>query len=137
MTRTQFNTIRARTSTFLHAAGSFRGVTMAREFAREFYKSAAWQKMREYILIRDKYKCTRCGKSGDLEVHHIKHLTPDNIHDVAITLNDANLTTLCRDCHFAVHEADRAKGNHQQRASECEAGFKFDANGYLVPVVEK
>lgn len=112
---------------------------MARDFAKQFYKSEAWQRMREYILIRDKYKCTRCGRSGNLEVHHIIHLTPDNIHNALITLNDANLTTLCRDCHFAVHEADRAKGNkeHSQPAADCDEGFRFDERGYLVPLNEK
>ena len=106
-----------------------------KDFAKAFYKSEAWQRMRSYILIRDKYKCTRCGRSGDLEVHHIIHLTPDNINDAAVTLNDKNLTTLCRDCHFAVHEADRARGNREHGGSkDCEDGFCFDERGYLVPV---
>lgn len=111
---------------------------MSRDFAKAFYASADWQKMREYILIRDKYKCTRCGRSGNLEVHHIKHLTPENIHDAAVTLNDANLTTLCRDCHFEVHTEDRARGNHEHNAQQdCADGFRFDENGYLVPLDEK
>ena len=111
---------------------------MARDFAKAFYASPEWQKMREYILIRDKYKCTRCGRSGNLEVHHIKHLTPENINNAAITLNDANLTTLCRDCHFDVHADDRARGNHEHNApKECADGFVFDANGYLVPLEGK
>ena len=108
---------------------------MARDFAKAFYKSAAWQKMREYVLIRDKYKCTRCGRSGDLEVHHIVHLTPENIFDSKVTLNDANLITLCRDCHFAVHEEDRERGNREHnQGKECEDGFIFDKMGYLIPV---
>jgi len=113
---------------------------MARDFAKAFYKSAEWQRMRTFVLIRDKYKCQRCGRSGALEVHHIKHLTPDNINDAMVTLNEANLITLCRDCHFKEHELDRARGNTEHtaagRPAECEDGYGFDANGYLVPLDE-
>ena len=108
---------------------------MARDFAKAFYKSAEWQHMREYVLMRDQYRCRRCGQAGQLEVHHIKHLTPDNINDALVTLNDKNLITLCRDCHFKEHELDRARGNHEQNAAkDCDEGFAFDANGYLVPL---
>ena len=111
---------------------------MAREFAKAFYKSEAWQNKRNYILIRDQYRCKRCGKSGALEVHHIIHLTPENIHDAAITLSDENLTTLCLDCHFAVHEEDKKRGQKirasKEKKSDCSDGFMFDANGFLVPV---
>lgn len=108
---------------------------MAREFAVSFYKSPEWQKKRAYILIRDKYKCVKCGSTGDLEVHHITHLTPDNIHDANVTLNDANLITLCRDCHFAEHSKDKAngirngKGKHHE---DCGKEYMFDENGFLV-----
>ena len=30
--------------------------------------------------MRDRYMCTRCGRPAE-EVHHIKHLTPENIND--------------------------------------------------------
>lgn len=111
---------------------------MAREFARAFYKSDEWQKMREYILIRDKYRCQKCGKSGALEVHHVIHLTPDNINNTAITLNDRNLITLCRDCHFKEHEQEKIEGAKRAASNEkrpdCGEGFRFDENGFLVPV---
>ena len=107
---------------------------MARDFAKKFYNSKKWEKMREYILIRDKYKCCRCGDTGVLEVHHKIHLTPGNIDDANITLNEKNLITLCRDCHFAVHEEDKAHGNRQKNQKpDCETGFRFDENGFLVP----
>ena len=94
--------------------------------------------MRSYILMRDKYRCTMCGGADALEVHHIKHLSPENINDAMVTLNDANLTTLCRDCHFKVHERDKVFGSQQyaekHSAGDCDADFRFDENGYLVPV---
>ena len=108
---------------------------MARDFARKFYRSKKWGKVREYILIRDKYKCQRCGETGALEVHHKIHLTEGNIDDANITLNENNLVTLCRDCHFAVHEEDKARGNREKnQKQDCETGFRFDENGFLIPV---
>ena len=97
--------------------------------------------MRAYILMRDHYKCTRCGSAADLEVHHIKHLTPANINDASVTLNDANLITLCRECHFREHIQDKLDGtkeyNNANRAvRDCSPEFRFDENGYLVPVGE-
>lgn len=108
---------------------------MARDFAKQFYRSQKWQKMREYILIRDQYKCQRCGDTGSLEVHHKIHLTPYNIHNADITLNEKNLHTLCRNCHFAEHEEEKKLGNKKkEKKQECETGFRFDENGFLVPV---
>jgi len=114
---------------------------MARDFAKAFYNSKEWAKVRAYVLMRDHYKCTRCGQSGALEVHHIVHLTPDNINDAAVTLNDGNLTTLCRDCHFKEHAADKLNGTanynaEHKAAGDCDEGFSFDKNGYLVPVAK-
>lgn len=109
---------------------------MARDFAKQFYRSVEWQHMRQYILIRDKYTCQRCHGAkhcGQLEVHHKIHLTPENIHDASIALNDSNLITLCRDCHFEVHEEDKLRGNGQRYEHEdCDSGMMFDENGYLV-----
>ncbi len=114
---------------------------MARDFAKSFYNSKEWARVRAYVLMRDHYKCTRCGKSGDLEVHHIEHLTPANINDAAVTLNDGNLTTLCRDCHFKEHAADKLNGTAEYNAAnktprDCDADFQFDEKGYLVSVVK-
>ena len=78
-----------------------------KDFAKEFYFSTAWKGMREYIKKRDGYLCQDCLKKGRItpaeEVHHIIHLTPSNIHDTSITLNEDNLISLCRECHRARH----------------------------------
>ena len=107
---------------------------MSREFSKAFYNSKRWQDVRAYVLLRDAYKCQACGQTGALEVHHIIHLTPDNINDAAITLNDRNLRTLCRDCHFKEHETDKLSGNKNKNGekSDCGAEFYFDDNGFLV-----
>ncbi len=110
---------------------------MARAFAKAFYRSKEWSQVRQYVLIRDKYLCRNCGAPAE-EVHHIKHLTPDNIWDASVSLNPDNLVSLCRDCHFAVHKRDIAEGvarSNRERARRRilrEDGTYFDENGMLV-----
>lgn len=73
------------------------------EFAKRFYKSKAWQRVRDKVWRRDKGLCQWCLCKGiireGVEVHHIIELTPENITDTSISLNEDNLITLCRDCH--------------------------------------
>ena len=106
------------------------GDDMAREFARKFYRSKQWQKARVYVLQRDNYLCTMCGSPAE-EVHHIIHLTPDNINDPNITINPENLKSLCRDCHHRVHE----RGKYAVHCATC-TGLAFDSQGNLVKIFE-
>lgn len=73
------------------------------EFAKRFYKSKAWQRVRDKVWRRDKGLCQWCLWKGiireGVEVHHIIELTPENINDTSISLNEDNLITLCRECH--------------------------------------
>ena len=85
---------------------------MAREFARKFYSSAAWQSCRNNYSAMRGHLCEDCLRRGiyrpGVEVHHIEELTPLNIHRPEVTLNYDNLVLLCRECHKARHE-------HKQR----------------------
>lgn len=101
---------------------------MARNFAKAFYNSPEWKKVREAALMRDRYLCVKCGRPAE-EVHHKKHITPDNIGDVSITLNLENLASLCRDCHFEEHRGEHADG----LKTEEDYSYTFDENGYLIP----
>ena len=73
------------------------------EWAKEFYSSGAWKKVRELAKQRDHYLCVDCLRAGKItpaeEVHHIIQLNPQNIHDPNITLRLDNLKSLCRECH--------------------------------------
>jgi 5-methylcytosine-specific restriction endonuclease McrA len=62
--------------------------------ARRTRNSAAWQKARAAARQRDGNRCTACGSTKDLEVHHIRSLAEGG-NEFALS----NLTTLCRDCH--------------------------------------
>ena len=108
---------------------------MARSFSRSFYDSHEWEQVRAYVLMRDRYTCQRCGKPAQ-EVHHIIHLTPDNIWDVNISLNPNNLISLCRADHFLIHSEDKKEGKRKARGHQnngCADGFHFDEAGQVVP----
>lgn len=92
-----------------------------REFAREFYLSKAWRRVRAYIFARDHGLCVKCGRPGEI-VHHKEHLTPTNIVNPEIALGEDNLELLCRDCHGIEHAA----------ALPTDAGLVFDEDGNLV-----
>lgn len=81
---------------------------MAREFAKAFYKSKAWQNCRSaYIksvggLCED---CLACGIYTPAKVvHHIECITPENINNPRITLDFNNLKAVCQDCHALEHK---------------------------------
>lgn len=108
---------------------------MAREFSKQFYMSREWNKVRMYVLMRDKFKCQKCGRAAQ-EVHHKKHLTPENILDPYISLNPENLISLCKDCHFEEHRDDKREGKRRydkEKNGDCNEGYHFDASGQLVP----
>jgi len=56
--------------------------------------TALWQRTRLAALARDGHRCTGCGFSGRLEVHHV---TP--IADGGAAYDLKNLVTLCPSCH--------------------------------------
>lgn len=93
-----------------------------RAFAKAFYESTAWRQTRAYILKRDAGLCVHCGEPGVI-VHHKIELTPRNIDDPMITLNEDNLETVCRTCHAIIHEG----------TPPIADGLAFDADGNIIP----
>ena len=57
-----------------------------------------WHTVRLSILERDGWRCTKCGRAGSLEVHHV---TP--LENGGHPTDPANLVTLCRDHHQLEH----------------------------------
>lgn len=88
--------------------------------AYAFYKSGAWKRVRALAMRRPvtlpdgricpPLMCERCFAAGRLApaeiVHHVRHITPANIHDPEVTLSPSNLMRVCRDCHAAIHAGD-------------------------------
>ena len=93
----------------------------------KFYKSALWEKTREIALRRDKYLCVHCGRPAEV-VHHIEHLTLENVNDPSVSLNLDNLESLCSDCHFQEHKGEHCRG----RIVEEQNPYTFDENGMLI-----
>lgn len=106
---------------------------MSKEFAKEFYKSKAWQKCRNaYISERvniDGGLCEVCGKQPGHIVHHKVLITPSNINDSEITLNHKHLRYECKECH----DREEAHAFIKQKALKCT----FDVNGQPMPTEER
>lgn len=92
-------------------------------WAKNFYKSQAWKRTRDYIFKRDCGLCVRCGAPGEI-VHHKIYLTPYNISDESITLSNDNLELLCRNCHAKEHLANDVVSEE----------FTFDKDGNLIAI---
>ncbi len=73
-----------------------------KDYARSFYTSKLWKSTQAAYMVGQHYICERCGIMARV-VHHKKYITPQNIHDPAVTLDWANLEALCMDCHNAEH----------------------------------
>ena len=61
--------------------------------------SGQWARLRRVVLVRDSWRCAKCGRSGRMEVDHIKPL-----HLGGAWYDLANLQTLCGGpggCHAA------------------------------------
>lgn len=98
------------------------GDFMAKEYSKSFYNSKAWRKLSEYIRVSRDHTCEECGEFGD-QVHHIIEITPENINDTSITLNESNLQLLCEECH----------NKKRKKEADVNNGLKFNSNGDLVP----
>ena len=56
--------------------------------------SPRWRALRLVIFDRDGWRCRTCGRAGRLECDHVVPL-----HAGGKPWDQANLQTLCRDCH--------------------------------------
>jgi predicted kinase len=79
----------------------------------DFYKSREWRALRLNLMNERSHPskglcCQHCGeiihKEIDCIAHHIKELTPSNVHDATIALNPRNILLVHHRCHNAIHE---------------------------------
>ena len=100
---------------------------MARDFAKQFYKSKQWQKCRaSYILKRqgiDGGMCETCHQEPGKIVHHKIWLSPENINDPNVSLNHKNLKYECQTCH-----------NKEGCQKEENGRYYFGEDGQIYPV---
>ena len=98
---------------------------MAKEWAKQFYASLAWIGCRLSFLGSKFFICNRCEESATI-AHHIIYLTPRNISDPFISLNNDNLEALCQGCHNVEH--------HGGDMEVVRDGLGFDSEGNLIQV---
>lgn len=86
-----------------------------------------WNSRRRQVYQRDGYVCQNCGARGgpkgeaELHAHHVVPVSNGGSHEVP------NLTTVCKDCHDAIHgDVQAPTGAKEERArlrsipfSEC------------------
>ena len=64
-------------------------------------KSPEYEAFRKKVLIRDKYKCQKCGRiRARFQVHHIKGYT----QFPQFRLDVENALTYCSKCHYKFHK---------------------------------
>ena len=86
-----------------------------------FYRSDTWKIARAIKIASVCGVCEKCGAIGT-EVHHIIHLTPENVSDPSISTNQENLMLLCNECH-----------NKEHGRFEGKRDYSFDEEGNLIP----
>ena len=96
-----------------------------KEYAKGFYKSAAWKRARQQVITRSNGLCERCKARGIYKpgyiVHHKEYITPGNISNPNITLNLDNLEYVCEDCH-----------NKEHHRNDKKKRYAFDEAGNLI-----
>ena len=90
-------------------------------YAEKFYKSKRWQKVRQSYFVSQHGLCEKCQSPGKI-VHHIIHITQENINDSMVTMNHENLELLCQDCH----------NRHHHGTESTREDVLFDDEGNLV-----
>lgn len=88
---------------FCFILGFLVGIHINRNFSyRKYLRSKAWRALRKQVLIRDGYRCQKCGSNENLQVHH---RTYDNIGRE----KPEDLVTLCRKHHEQLENAIKKK----------------------------
>lgn len=76
-----------------------------------YLHSAQWQKIRSERLRVDNFKCQKCGRPFDLQVHHLIY---DRIgHE---DIND--LITLCKNCHAQIEKTKKEYASSTKKMDE-------------------
>ncbi len=75
---------------------------------QQFYTRDEWINLRLNLIAERGPYCQICGKliaiAREIIGHHKIELTPENVHDVMISLNPDNILLVDFDCHNAEHK---------------------------------
>lgn len=79
-----------------------------------FYKTAAWLKLRESVLIRDHYLCQSCLRDGTITTANtVHHIVPIE-EDPDLALDADNCESICPPCHNQAHP-EKGGGKKERR----------------------
>jgi 5-methylcytosine-specific restriction endonuclease McrA len=79
---------------------------------RRWYNTARWRALRLKVFLRDLFTCKRCGHvEGDTSLLVCDHVIPHR-GDEAKFWDEANLQTLCKDCHDRVKQREEQASLH-------------------------
>lgn len=74
----------------------------------DYLKSLEWDKKRQKVLMRDKFRCVHCCATRALQVHH---KTYARLYDELLE----DLITLCKKCHRTEHGLKTRPKDHVPR----------------------
>lgn len=97
---------------------------MNKEEYQQLLKDGRWQRKRLEIMQRDDFRCTKCGTTNDLNVHHLRYLTGRKPWEY----EDADLITLCGRCHKETHEQIEQENDYYKcacRARQLDGLFVY------------
>lgn len=80
---------------------------------QSFYNSKEWKRCREAYKRKKGYICERChNTSNKMIVHHKIKLTPMNMNNPSISLNEEHLELLCIECHNQEHGKSKGRDDY-------------------------
>lgn len=101
---------------------------MAKDFSKQFYHSKSWIKCRAAFIAErintDGGMCEHCKERLGYIVDHKEELTPSNIDNPDISLNQNNFQYLCLECH-------------NKKTLKKNFVGEFDEDGQPLPPVER
>ncbi len=74
-------------------------------------RSRTYQKWRKKVLEKDEYKCTKCGSTENLHIHHI--IPWKECVEKRMDIN--NGLTLCVSCHLSLEKKDHIKSEETRK----------------------
>lgn len=93
---------------------------------RRFYRSDQWKITRAMKIAEVGGRCEKCDAVGT-EVHHINHLTPENVIELEVSLSQEDLMLLCNECHNKLHGRFEGKNEYSfDTKSVMFFSFKFE-----------
>ena len=91
-----------------------------------YYKSLLskkWKAKAKLILKRDGYKCTVCGSTDNLQVHHTYYYS--NVFVPAYDYPNKSLITVCKGCHLDFHNTCETELRKKPKRKRCKKLKRF------------